>query len=89
MIDPGTVVPSPPRKQATPPAPVAGAFASDANDQPAAAVEHDGRLHAAGCLMHELPPHSLSEGGRQGRGPGRLRHPGHAGAHVMSWSRHR
>ncbi len=63
MIDPGTVVPSPPRKQATPPAPVAGAFASDANDQPAAAVEHDGRLHAAGCLMHELPPHSLREVG--------------------------
>jgi hypothetical protein len=66
MADPDTVVPFPSRERATPPAPAASTSASDGDDQPTAAVEHDGRLYAADRLMRELPPHSVREVGAMG-----------------------
>ena len=61
MERPTNVVQFPFRGQAILPAPAAGASANYGDDQPAAAVEHDGRLYAADRLMRELPPHSMRE----------------------------
>ena len=63
MADPDNVVQFPFKERATPPAPAPGASANDGDDQPAAVVEHDGRLYAADQLMRELPPHSIREVG--------------------------
>lgn len=63
MADPDNVVRLPFKERATPPAPAAGASANDGDDQPAVAVEHDGRLYAADRLLRELPPHSIREVG--------------------------
>ena len=65
MAEPDNVVPFPSRVRSFPPAPVAGTSASnaDADGEPAAIVEHDGRLYAAARLMRQLPPHSIQEVG--------------------------
>ena len=65
MADPDNVVPFPFRGRPLPPASVAGTSASDADagGEPAAIVEHDGRLYAAERLIRQLPPHSTQEVG--------------------------
>jgi hypothetical protein len=61
MTDPDNVVQFPFMERVTPPAPVAGDAANDGDDQPAAAVEHNGELYPAELLLRQLPPHSMQE----------------------------